>query len=356
MSQHSSTTSAITLQKHKGNLFVPNPYKSLDQSKFWKTAVADMPAARIHPRSAKRFSMEKTDAVVTAGSCFAQNVAKYLRDAKSVKFIESELLQADDPVFSGRYGNIYTARQMVQLFDEVQSGSPDADCAVLRSADNRYVDINRPFIEKAGYESPEAVINARADHISAIKPIFQDSDVFVFTLGLTEGWKNPATGKVYPVCPGVYSDLPETDYVFHNFTYEEIVKDMEDFIAKLTAINPAIKILLTVSPVPLTATYTKDDVVTATMHSKAILRTVCGSLESRIANVFYFPSYEMIANPFTAGSAYASNLRSVQPEPIEAVMRYFEEDYIVSDSGVDYSASDDDIVCDDVEIENSVGF
>lgn len=331
-----------------------NPYSSLSQDKFWKKAVAEAPGGDIHPRSGKRFTLTRSDRLATAGSCFAQNVAKYLRAAQAVQIIESEPLAADDPVFSGRYGNIYTARQLIQLFDEVMTGTPDPQCATQRREDGRWVDLFRPYMEKSGFASAQEVLDARAAHLAAIKPVFTDPDVFVFTLGLTEGWENPESGRVYPICPGVYADDTPA-YRFHNFSYEEIMADMTAFIERITAVNPGVKILLTVSPVPLTATYARDDVMTATMLSKSILRAVCGALESRQDRVYYFPSYEMVANPFTPGSAYAPNLRTVDAGAMEQVMQRFEADYIgiVTQDVVD---NPDDILCDDVEIETSMGF
>lgn len=331
-----------------------NPYSTLSEDKFWKTAVADVPGGQPHPRAGKRFTLVASDRLATAGSCFAQNVAKYLRAAQAVQVIEAEPLRPEDPVFSGRFGNIYTARQLVQLFDEVQTGTPDPECATRRREDGRWVDLFRPYMEPAGFDSAEAVIAARRAHLQAIAPVFADPDVFVFTLGLTEGWENPETGRVYPICPGVYADQAP-DHVFHNFTYEEILADMETFVARIAGVNPGVKILLTVSPVPLTATYARDDVMTATMLSKSILRAVCGALEARHDSVYYFPSYEMIANPFTPGSNYAPNLRTVDAGAIEQVMQRFEADYIGTVSQ-DVEDDPDATVCDDVEIESSMGF
>jgi hypothetical protein len=338
-----------------------NPYKTLSDSHFWKKAVAEKANSEIWPVSARKFALTKSDRLATAGSCFAQNVAKYLRAKDSVDFIETEALSAEDPVFSGRYGNIYTARQLVQLFDECQSGIADPACAIQRH-DGRYVDVNRPLISEAGFATAAEVLTARQAHITAIKPVFNDADVFVFTLGLTESWCSKTSGKVYPVCPGIYSDDPNTDYAFKNFSFTEILQDMQIFLTKLATVNPKVRVLLTVSPVPLTASFSDDHILTATMHSKSILRTVCGELVVLFDNAYYFPTFEMIANPYTAGSAYEDNLRSVRPDAIQSVMRFFESEYMASGAAPAQvaapiaSVAKDDVVCDDVAIESSMGF
>jgi GSCFA family len=342
---------------------MPNPYQNLDDQHFWKKAVAEANPEHIYPVSEKVFRLKNNDRLATAGSCFAQNVAKYLRTKGSVDFVESEPLRAEDPVFSGRYGNVYTARQLLQLFNEVMEGQADLNCAIQRH-DGRYVDLFRPFMEPNGFDSADTVLAARQNHIKAIRSVFTSADTFVFTLGLTEAWASAENGKVYPVCPGIYSGDPSADYVFKNFGFAEVLADMETFLAKLKKVNPAVRVLLTVSPVPLTGTYSQNHILTATMHSKSILRAVCSTLIDAHAHVYYFPSYEMIANPYTTGSAYAENLRSVRPEVIERVMRFFDSEFLGGEKVGAVAATPvisggeiyDDTICDDVEIENSVGF
>lgn len=359
---------------------MPNPYEDLEDMYFWKKAVAEKSADSIFPVQSKAFRLNPADKVVTAGSCFAQNVGKYLRQDPTVTLLETEALAAEDPVFSGRYGNIYTARQLNELFEESESGVADPACAIQRH-DGRYVDAFRPFMAPQGFASAEEVRAARQAHILAIRPIFHSASVFVFTLGLTEAWcalgPQGEEQRVYPVCPGIYSDDAGHTYAFKNFSFAEILADMQYFITRLTAVNPTVKVLLTVSPVPLTATYSQDHILSATMASKSILRTVCGELVSQIANVFYFPSYEMVANPYTAQSAYAENLRTVRPEVIQSIMGFFRAAYIAqpgqTEAGPPDAAPSDrptaappavaptqtyseDLICDDIQIEKSVGF
>lgn len=347
-----------------------NPYADRPAAHFWKTAVAEVPDGQVIPlaASAKAFRLTPTDRLATAGSCFAQNVAKHLRASGRVRFLQTEPLGDDDPVFSGRYGNIYTARQLIQLTREVLDGPVDTACAIRRN-DGRYVDANRPFINAAGFASAAEVVAARESHLAAIRPVFTDADVFVFTLGLTEAWVSGDGARVYPVCPGIYADDPAHPYRFHNFGVAEVTADMEAFLARLAAVNPAARVLLTVSPVPLTATATDDHILTATMMSKAVLRAVAGDLASRFSQVYYFPSYEMIANPFRTGHSYADNLRSVDSGAIARVMAVFDSHYLgdappptgLSSAAAapppeDIGKPRDDVICDDVQIERSIGF
>src|SRR5690606_21748827 len=123
-----------------------------------------------------------------------------------------------------------------------------------------------------------------------------------FTLGLTEAWENAETGVVYPTCPGVIAGtFSETKYRFVNYDFPQVLADMQEARALLKEINPEMKMLLTVSPVPLTATASGNHVLVATTYSKSVLRAVCGSMVETFDDVDYFPSYELIASPSARG-------------------------------------------------------
>ena len=81
--------------------------------------------------------------------------------------------------------------------------------------------------------------------------------------------------------------------------------------------------LLTVSPVPLTATASDKHVLTATTYSKSVLRAVAGELYDRYADIDYFPSYEIVASPWSRGFFYESNMRSVNAGGVSVVMQTF---------------------------------
>ena len=101
------------------------------------------------------------------------------------------------------------------------------------------------------------------------------------------------------------------------------MKSMKSAVRGLRALNPEIKILLTVSPVPLTATATGHHVLLATQYSKSVLRAVAGDLSEMAKDIDYFPSYEIIAAPPTRAQFFAPNMRSVAPEGVALVMEHF---------------------------------
>ncbi|GEL44555.1 hypothetical protein MEX01_51460 [Methylorubrum extorquens] len=154
--------------------------------------------------------------------------------------------------------------------------------------------------------------------------MFTSLDVFVFTLGLTEAWHDPSDGAVVPIAPGVVGIDDEAErYEFLNFTSTEVQADLEEFVSLLSSVNQSCKVILTVSPVPLVATYEKRHVLTATTYSKSVLRVAADECAQRQNNVIYFPSYEIITGSYARGNYFAEDLRSVTDEGVKHVMSVF---------------------------------
>lgn len=130
--------------------------------------------------------------------------------------------------------------------------------------------------------------------------MFKTMEVFIFTLGLTETWMNKDKTIVYPTAPGVVGGrFEQNKFTWVNSNFLDIIKDFKSFEETLQSIRDGkpYRILLTVSPVPLTATYSDKHILTANVYSKATLRSVAGYLSEINDHIDYFPSYELIINP-----------------------------------------------------------
>jgi len=99
--------------------------------------------------------------------------------------------------------------------------------------------------------------------------------------------------------------------------------DLSAAIAMMRAANPELRIVLTVSPVPLTATATGAHVLVASTYSKSVLRAAAGQLAQEREYVEYFPAYELIASAPSRAVFFERNLRSVSAAGVDFVMRHF---------------------------------
>ena len=302
-----------------------HPYANIQRYQRWRQGVANVSPHELDPVTKAGFTISLGQRIATAGSCFAQHIGRILADSL---FVVETPVFGEAATFSARYGNIYTARQLVQLFDRAFDIIRPVDSAWLR-ADGKWADPFRPEIEPDGFSSIEAVEAARTKHLSAVAQLFRELDVLVFTLGLTEAWQSRADRMVYPTAPGVSAGvMDDAHYEFVNFTVEDVVSDIEQFSWKLAGINPLGRIILTVSPVPLIATYEDRHILVSTTYSKSVLRVAAETVARHISQVEYFPSYEIITGNFNRGQYFSSDLRSITSDGVEHVMRVFLNHYM----------------------------
>ncbi|MEO7391656.1 MAG: GSCFA domain-containing protein, partial [Ramlibacter sp.] len=308
---------------------------------FWRRMMEQTAPDDVDPVSNVKWRIAPSDKVATAGSCFAQHISRTL-SRNGFRYFVTEAGEGLTPeqcaerqfgTFSARYGNIYTARQLVQLFDRAYGHFSPADTAWCRP-DGRFVDPFRPQVELAGYATEEEVRAESARHLVSVRELFEQMDVFVFTLGLTESWLNLDDGAVFPLAPGVVAGPAETSrYGFVNFGVADVANDIRAAVRRLRSVNGRARFIFTVSPVPLIATYEDRHVLVSTTESKAILRSAIGQAVAEDGGIDYFPSYEIVTGHHTRGRYFGPDLRSVTEEGVAHVMRLFLKHYTGSIPG-----------------------
>ena len=309
-----------------------HPYQGFAQKCFWEHAVSIRAWPDIFKDEEPKFKIAPTEVICTGGSCFAQRISEFIQSCK-FKFGQFEpphpLLCKDDAInlgygqFSARYGNLYTARQLRQLIDESFGVIPQRNC-FGGHRDGGVIDLLRPAINR--HHRFECAAEAEADrsfHLSRVRALFLETDVYIFTLGLTESWID-SDGNAYGVHPAVVMKAEEPFTVEKiNFDYIETYNDLAHTISFLRSINPKIKFILTVSPVGLAATHQSRHILLSTSYSKSVLRAVAGRIFDILPFVDYFPSYELFSLAQSFGQFLASDLRDVSPRGILVTMQLF---------------------------------
>lgn len=310
-----------------------SPYSDLPSRNFWKGAISGRSPETVSELWQPKFRFGPETRFATAGSCFAQHIARYLR-ARNATVVDLEpappplsaanALKYGYGLYSARYGNIYTVRHLLQLTEEALGRFAPSDAVWER--DGRFFDAMRIGVEPAGLPSAEAVQRHRQQHLVSVRRLFARADVFVFTLGLTEAWTHRDSGTVYPTAPGTIAGSHRPDvHTFVNFDFPELYQDFVKFRRLAMKRNPELKFLLTVSPVPLAATASDKHVLVATTYSKSVLRAVAGKLAETFENVDYFPSFDFLTGAFTRGAFHSDDARQITEAGVEAVMRLFFE-------------------------------
>jgi hypothetical protein len=314
-----------------------HPYKSQPAAAFWRAAMAGVPPEAVNPAGSSPFGIGPDDAVATAGSCFAQHIGPMLRAIRfnflmteeAHPLVDAELArQFNYALFSARYGNIYTARQLLQLIQRAYGEFRPVEDAWTEGG--VWTDPFRPQIQPGGFLSRREFALDRERHFAAVRQMFERLDVFVFTLGLTEAWVSRADGAVFTICPGTAGGtFDPARHEFRNFSVMDVVEDMTSFVAALRTRNPAAKMILTVSPVPLVATARPEaHVLAATTYSKSVLRVAAETLARLLPGVMYFPSYEIImSRAYDSGTYFGPDKREVTGAGVAHVLRVFAETF-----------------------------
>jgi len=302
-----------------------HPYRSQPDRAFWSRGVAkDFSPAETY--SGPTPLLVQSDRIMSAGSCFASNLVPfleragftYLRTEQPHPYLRDMPENLGYRNFTAAYGNIYTARQFLQLIDRGYGRFAPAEDRWY--VDGAVVDPFRPGLRYPARSDAEFdVLNAQ--HLAAVRKGLESATVLVFTLGLTEAWRSSIDGAVYPACPGTISgEFDPARHEFHNFSASEVTEDLHGICDRLHAVNPELRIILTVSPVPLVATATDSHVVVATTRSKAILRVAAGEITDARSNVTYFPAYEIVTGPQAPHDSFEEDRREVSSHAVETVM------------------------------------
>ncbi|WP_201304707.1 GSCFA domain-containing protein, partial [Vreelandella titanicae] len=185
-----------------------NPYKGLPEKNFWGKAVRDRHYYDLDNLS-QPIDLKLHYKIATAGSCFAQHIGRHLQRS-GFKYLDMEPKPSfiDDVdakrfgynVYSCRYGNIYSTRQLLQLTQEALGYRQPQE--IIWTRNGRYFDALRPSVDPVGYDDSDSVFKSRKKHLAAVKMMLEEVDVFVFTLGLTEAWVSTVDETVYPTAAG----------------------------------------------------------------------------------------------------------------------------------------------------------
>jgi len=305
-----------------------HPYRGLPDERYWSRSIGNCSDDGWDPVTNPPFQVEADARIITAGSCFAQHLARYLNSNGRTCFVtesshplmDSQLAKEFNyGIFTARYGNIYTSRQLLQLWQRANFQFVPKD-SVWTCGEHRF-DPFRPSIQPGGFASALEFELDQAQHFAAVRRAFSQAYVLVFTLGLTECWASKEDGAVYPIAPGVLAgEYDPNRHELLNLSVDEVVTDIAEFVRNVRISNPAFKLILTVSPVPLAATAEARHVGVASCYSKAVLR-IAAEYAAKVAWRLLFPSYELITAP---GQTYfAADRRSIREEGVRRVMSLF---------------------------------
>lgn len=169
--------------------------------------------------------------------------------------------------------------------------------------------------EEYGYD-PEVQAETRR--------IFDQTDFFILTFGLSEVWYDEPTGNVF------WRTIPKDAYdpARHKFRVSTVEENRDNLMAIYRLIRkhrPDAKILFTLSPIPLIATFRDVSCLTANSVSKAVLRVAIDEVVREVRHegvLSYWPSYELVTDVFAL--PFKPDRRHPEGAVLDYIMTLFE--------------------------------
>lgn len=246
------------------------------------------------PNIEPSFKLRPAENVFTIGSCFARNIERHLvrlgYKVPAREYVPAELIGQQLDGFMNKFTPQSMLNEIRWALNPNQAPAPES--AFLDQKDGTVLDgqlmskINVPH---------ERALERRSEITSVFRGI-ADCRVVIITLGLVEAWYDKVNDLYLNRSLPEYNSEKEPDrFEFHVLSFDELykaTKELMDLI--LEKGHPETRIILTVSPVPLTATFTQNDVLSSNMYSKSVLRAVAEHIVTEFDAIDYFPSYESV--------------------------------------------------------------
>ena len=282
------------------------------------------------PTARPSFRIGEEDTIFAIGSCFARNVERALAQAgRRVISREFDLGPIGESL--GDAANFFNKYSIHSVLNELgwalERDSFPGDRILYDTGGGRYSDAQ---LGMARLDFPvEQILDFRRRYLDAMARV-AEADVVIVTLGYVETWFDRSLGLYLNIAPPQAAVKAEPErFEFRVLSYGDVL----DGLTRLHALlqrhrTKPLKMLVTVSPVPLLATFRDIDVLVANAYSKSVQRAAIEEFVARHDGVDYFPSYEFVtlSNPAVAWSR--GDYRHVSPDLVNRIMSNVLDRYV----------------------------
>lgn len=249
--------------------------------------------------------MKKEPKIFTIGSCFAREIRRFLtRDGYDVY-----------PKIRGDILTYYNTWSIRYEFERPKNLEAD----FYQNSDGQW---QNPFRRILLAPTREALIEKTNALNEKMDEWIRSSDVFIITLGMSEVFRSKTSGLVYSNHPqyGLKKQCGQdcragVQGEFYNAT----VQDNYENLKRVVEMVAPRKVIFTVSPVPLSKSFTDLPTAEANLISKMKLREAVGLLKG----VDYFDSFEYATGRMKTENIYKRDGRHVKSRVVQDIVARF---------------------------------
>lgn len=265
-----------------------------------------------------RVKFSRLDPVFTIGSCFARNV-------------EEALLGKGFNILTRGGSYPYPHGNLNRYNSPVMCQELEFAAGLRTFNEDGIVRIRGGFVDLTSYGAfttrDEAVLHRQRS--TALFAQLTHAKLAIITAGLSEIWFDRDFGVFCNISPSEAAKSFPERFEFRVMNFADNLAALEKLVQLIRSCSTDCKILLTVSPVPLGATFVSRDVLISNTYSKACLRAAVEELYWKYDFIDYFPSYEMVTLSDPA-IVWESDRRHVRRQFVQKIMDEFVARFVVS--------------------------
>ncbi|MEL7529855.1 MAG: GSCFA domain-containing protein [Bacteroidota bacterium] len=254
------------------------------------------------PIQAAPFQIDHQTSILSLGSCFAERIGQRLEAAKF-------------DILSNPLGILYHPLALSKLIRMAigLEAAPDICFA-------EHLTLWHSFDLHGHYrESERNVLRSSIDKdLQTLKAHIVKTDTLLLTLGTAWVYETLSEEKMVANC----HKYPTAHFKKRLLTTEEVVLDYKRLFAELKNLRPKLNVILTVSPVR----HQRDTLVLNSV-SKSVLRLSAHQLSEQLAQVHYYPAYELLMDDLRDYRYYAKDLLHPNEQGEQYVWEHFEASF-----------------------------
>lgn len=236
--------------------------------------------------------------IITLGSCFSDTIG-------------NEFLEAKFPVIINPFGVLFNPLSIARLFDEKKFTE---EHYINSNSSFSHLDIHSSICHKNKDKLVGQISDLQTNFVSHINKV----DVVFITLGTAFVYEFNKSKQVVANC----HKLPSSQFTKRLLSVDEIVLCFSKVVEKY----PDKKFVFTISPVR----HTREG-LSENMLSKSILRVAVGQL-CELANVSYFPSYEVMMDDLRDYRYYTEDLIHINKQGQQYIWSILKEAYFSNET------------------------
>lgn len=238
------------------------------------------------------------DRFVTVGSCFAEVMGRQLTDLKL-------------HVLNNPFGTVFNPVSITKLLQlSLNKQTPDEDLYLERDGTWFHYD----FHSSLWASTRQELANCLAERLQQTRQALLEANWLMLTLGTATVYRHIDTQQVVANC----HKIPGQQFEKYLYGIDHLRDELNTLLKKLHRLNPALRVIVTVSPVRHTR-----DTLPINQVSKSMLRVLCHELTVWNDWVHYFPSYEIMIDDLRDYRFYEADLIHPNAQAQEYIFEKF---------------------------------